>query len=122
MVSEISAAIERVANEEKVVNWGDFLQDMKNFVIEMYDGSGLINYKGDWKRRFKAAARILKYKVSAGVDDCRIEEKQPQLKAMRNSAAAMTSATSATESKKKISDEDKSRVLQLYDSIKTEDK
>jgi hypothetical protein len=126
-VLAVSAVLERVGNAENVVSWADFLQDMKNFIIEKYDGIGLASYKGDWKRRYKATAKATGYRVANDVEDSwdsiiKVHLKSASAKASSTSSTIISLSTSSAEPKKMIGDECKSRVIRLYDAVKDEDK
>lgn len=41
----------------------DQLQDMKEFIVNPYDGKSLIRERGDWKQRMKAVATNMRFKV-----------------------------------------------------------
>lgn len=52
-----------LVDDRKEVGWPAVLKDMKEFVVNHYDRKSLIRERGDRKRRFKAVATNMGFKI-----------------------------------------------------------
>jgi hypothetical protein len=51
----------KLVNEQKIISWVDLVEDMKDFIINHYNGKSLKRYRRDWKRILKLSIQSIGY-------------------------------------------------------------
>jgi hypothetical protein len=99
---EICATLSTIVEKNQNVTWSAFVKESEESILKEYDGlKTLTDYKGSWKVRFKACAKLLNIRI--GSDACdhwdllasRLHEKRTLFKIDAKIAAKAAQATKA---------------------------
>ncbi|KAI7864966.1 hypothetical protein BDF14DRAFT_1931718 [Spinellus fusiger] len=112
---EIASSILKVANEQKEVLGKNIVAELSDLIEKNYDGKNMSLYKGDWKRKFKAVAKEMGYKLLEASTDC-----FDTLNLKKNPVSL--SVSRSTNSNYKLADSEKKLVVDLYNNIPTSGK
>lgn len=110
---EISLAIEKVANNEKVAAWKDIIIELEVLIQHTYQGKNVNTFRGDWKRRIKSVAKSLNYKLADTNNDFFVS---------LDYIKSTKSGCGSTSSNYKLKSSEKNRVLQIYQDIPQDQK
>ncbi|KAG1448716.1 hypothetical protein G6F46_011062 [Rhizopus delemar] len=108
---EIATSILKVANEKKEAEIRDIVVELSDLIENSYNGKSLNVYKGDWKRKIKAAAKAMTYRLLDSNKDCfdTLNFENPEC----------SSTSKSTNSNYKLTKLEKEHVIDLYNSIPT---
>ncbi|CEG72874.1 hypothetical protein RMATCC62417_08357 [Rhizopus microsporus] len=111
---EIASSILKVVNEKNEAEIRDIAVELSDLIEKNYNGKRLNVYKGDWKRKIKAIANAMSYKLLGANKDCfdTLNFKNPE----------SSSASKSTNSNYKLTNPEKKLVIDLYNSIPTSGK
>ncbi|KAG1380738.1 hypothetical protein G6F61_003783 [Rhizopus arrhizus] len=115
---EIGSSLLNLADDRKEVNWPALVEDMKEFIVNHYDGKSLICERGDWKRRLKSMAKSLGFKIIRFNEDAwqNIHETLITLQIQYKSS------TKSSKSNYKLSEAEKDCIVANYDNTEKEDR
>lgn len=103
-LKEICATLSTIVEKNQNVTWSAFVKESEELILKEYDGLKTpTDYKGGWKTRFKACAKLLS--ISIGSDPCdqwellapRLREKRKVFKIDAKIAATASEARSSAE-------------------------
>lgn len=65
-LKEICATLSAIVEKNQTATWSAFVKELEELILKQYDGLKTpTDYKGDWKARFKACAKLLNIKIAS---------------------------------------------------------
>ncbi|GAA5805937.1 hypothetical protein HPULCUR_011463 [Helicostylum pulchrum] len=106
---EISSAVTRLANEQKIVLWEDIINDLSEVIISDYDGKNEKTYRGDWKRKIKAIIKSMGYELKRFDNNVFVP--------LETSKSSDSLNNKSSDSNYKLKDCELKRVIDLYQKL-----